>query len=75
MSTTKRKVQFNSKKKVKKFSRDEGEDDSASDYEKSDEEFAKPKAKHSLDSDEEDNADKYDLLNQECLNGCFIHFI
>ena len=61
--STKRKVQFNPKKKVKKFSRDADEEIS-----ESDEDVPKEKPKHSLDSDEEDN-EKYELLNRDCLNG------
>ena len=61
--STKRKVQFNPKKKVKKFQQEANEEIS-----ESEEDILKEKPKHSLDSDEEDN-EKYELLNRDCLNG------
>ena len=70
--STKKKVQFDRRKKVKKFNKDDDEMNSGSDVdddENSDVESGTKKSKHSLDSDEEDNADKYKLLNREFMNG------
>lgn len=60
---SKRKVQFDETKRVKKFNKSSDESDS----EQGTQEIEKNK--HTLDSDEEDNTDKYKLLNQDCLKG------
>ena len=72
--SSKKKVQFNSKRKVKKFQRNDEEEN---DYEDNNEcnlsdqdeliEIKKPK--HKLDSDEEDDTDKYEILRKEALKG------
>ena len=72
--SSKKKVQFNSKRKVKKFQRNDEEEN---DYEDNNEcnlsdqdeliEIKKPK--HTLDSDEEDDTDKYEILRKEALKG------
>ena len=74
--STKKRVQFDPKKKVKKYACEEEEDDEeiGSDQDNSDSESGKKKIKHSLDSDEEDNADKYKLLNREFMNGKIKNF-
>ena len=73
--SSKKRVQFDPKKKVNKYVREEDEDDDDEEIvdsdqdDNSDTESGKKKVKHSLDSDEEDNADKYKLLNREFMNG------
>lgn len=65
---SKRKVQFDETKRVKRFNKSSEESDSeqgTKDIEKN---------KHTLDSDEEDNTDKYKLLNQDCLKGYLLFY-
>ena len=64
--STKKRVQFNEKKKVKKFKNDSDEDGGV---DNDDEEFGEfeggsKNKKHTLDSDEEDNSDEIVKLNR-----------
>lgn len=66
--SAKKKVQFDRRKKVKKFTKDEYSGSDLDEEENSDIESGTKKSKHSLDSDEEDNTEKYKLLNREFMN-------
>lgn len=66
MST--KRVQFDKKKRVKKYDREEYSDSDSKGSNGSDDE-AKTKKFHSLDSDEEDDSGKYELLNRDFMNG------
>lgn len=70
--SAKKKVQFDRRKKVKKFTKDEYSGSDLDEEENSDIESGTKKSKHSLDSDEEDNTEKYKLLNREFMNGLLI---
>lgn len=71
MSNKSKKVQFNEKRRVRKYERDDEEDDgSENGGDATDELGVTKKIKHSLDSDEEDdNTEKYEILNRSALNG------